>query len=129
MGGVYFEDISSRGLVHCFGGVGLGLLESLHVSRLTVFTGNDDAGVIDESLGDNDIFELVLEEGLPPVNEGGEHFFEFLLSSSGGIVVVGEFELSFSDVHEFFFLVLVKVSEDIFIDGVVEEKHFVSLLE
>lgn len=107
----------------------MGLLESLHVSRLTVFTGNDDAGVIDESLGDNDIFELVLEEGLPPVNEGGEHFFEFLLSSSGGIVVVGEFELSFSDVHEFFFLVLVKVSEDIFIDGVVEEKHFVSLLE
>lgn len=78
--------------------VGLGLAYLLHVCRLSVFSGNNHARIIDKSLGNLDTFQFLGKDLFPPISEGGEDLSKFLESLSFKIIIIGEFEVTLSDV-------------------------------
>lgn len=109
--------------------VGLSLGNSFHVWGISVFRGDNNAWVINQSLGKSDGFEIIGEDLFQPVSQGSEHLLELLEFLSFQIIIIWELEVTLSDVGELLLLVLSEVLEGEFIDWVVQKENFVSLLE
>lgn len=108
--------------------MGLATSKFLHGSRVTVLGSDDGNRIIGELEGDfNSLYlfrELVLKVG----GKRKVHLLE-LSQLLFGVVILRELEASLGNVNKFLSGVFSKVAHGVFIDVVVKEEDFVSLLE
>jgi len=108
-------------------GKGLGLVDLLHLSRVSVLVGEDEERGVHQLVRDGDLLNLAAEVLLVPVSKRLVHFLELLLLLLGNLVVLLEnLNRVFGDGIDLSLLVLSQVLEDKLIDRVSKDKHFVA---
>mmetsp|Transcript_29779 Transcript_29779/g.86813 ORF Transcript_29779/g.86813 Transcript_29779/m.86813 type:complete len:289 (+) Transcript_29779:108-974(+) len=128
VGGVDLHGLLG-GHVGRLGGVaeGLGLHDALHVGGPAELTGDEDAWGVGETVGNDDLLDLVVEDLLHELAEalgGGLGLLELLLL----VLLFLELESLLGGRDELFALKLLELLDGVFVDGVDHVEDLVSLL-
>ena len=128
VGGVDLHGLL-RGHVSRLGGVaeGLGLHDTLHVGGPAELTGDEDAGGVGKTVGNDDLLDLVVENLLHELAEalgGGLGLLELLLL----VLLFLELESLLGGGDELLALELLELLDGVLVDGVDHVNDLVSLL-
>ena len=108
-------------------GEGLGLVDLLHLSGVTVLGGEDEQRGINQLVGNGNLLNVAAQVRLVPIGEGLVHLLELLDLLLGNLIAFKYLNVLFGDGLDLALLVLTEVLRSELIDRVIEEQNLVAL--